>query len=96
MIYQEGEREGVAILIRNNINIGITHTCSSFDTDNDVIAILLKDSQISTNISTIYIPPASLINTTLLSNIKKSADNVIITGELNAKHTDFKCSKTDK
>ena len=36
------------------------------------------------------------INSTLLNNIKNSADNIIITGDLNAKHTDFNCSKTDK
>ena len=46
--------------------------------------------------STIYIPPESNINTTLLCNIKISADNVITTGDLNAKHTDFNCIKTDK
>ena len=91
---QQGE--GVAILMRNNINFGIADTCSSFDTDNDAITIILKDSQISTSISTIFIPPASLINATLLSNIKNSADNVIIIRDLNAKHADFKCSKTDK
>ena len=88
--------EPVAILMRNNINFGIADTCSSFNVDNDAITTILKDSQISTSISTIYIPPASPINTTLLSNIKCSGYNVIITGDLNAKHTDFICSKTDK
>ena len=80
----------------NNINFGIADTCSSFDTDNDAITIILKDSQISTSISTIFILPASLINTTLLSNIKTSTDNVIINGHLNAKHTDLSFSKTDQ
>ena len=81
----------------NTINFGTADTCSSFDTDNDAIKVILKDSQISTSISTIYITPGSLKNTTLLSNIKNSADNVIITRDLNAKrHADFKYSKTDK
>ena len=72
---------GVAIVVRNNIN-----------TDNEAITILLKNSQDSISISTIYIPPASTINTTLLDNIKKTADNIIITGDQNAKHTDFNCT----
>ena len=41
-------------------------------------------------------PPASSINTSFLENIKNSADNTIITGDLNAKHTDFNCTKTDR
>ena len=32
----------------------------------------------------------------LLSNIKNSPGNTIITGDLNAKDTDFNCTKTDK
>ena len=71
--------------MRNNIN-----------TDNEAITILLKNSQDSINISTIYIPPGSTINTTVLDNIKKTADNIIITGDLNAKHTEFNCTKSDK
>ena len=67
-----------------------------FDTGIEAITIVLKDSQISTSISTIYIPLVSLINTTLLNNLKSSGDKIIITGDLNVKHTDFNCSKTDK
>ena len=70
--------------------------CSTINTDNEAITILLKDSQDSISISTIYIPPASTINTTLLDNIKNAADNIIITGDLNAKYTDFNCTKSDK
>ena len=36
------QREGVAILMGNSINFGITDTCSSFNTDNDAIIIVLK------------------------------------------------------
>ena len=57
---------------------------------------LIKNSQDSISISTTYIPPASTINTALLDNIKKTADNKIIPGDLNAKHIDFNCTKTDK
>ena len=87
---------GVAILVRNDIKFDIIDTCSAINTDNEAITILLKDSQDPISITTIYIPPGSNINTTLLNNIKNSADNIIITGDLNAKHTDFNCSKTDK
>ena len=66
------------------------------NTDNEAITILLKNSQKSISISTIYIPPVSNINTALLDNIKKTVDNIIITGDLNAKHTDVNCTKTDK
>ena len=59
----------------------------------EAITIFLKNTQDSINISTIYIPPASSINTTLINNIKKTADNIIITGDLSAKHTDFNCTK---
>ena len=86
---------GVAILVRNDIKFDIIDTCSTINTDNEAITILLKDSQDPISITTIYIPPGSNINTTLLNNIKNSADNIIITGDLNAKHTDFNCSKTD-
>ena len=82
--------------MRNDIKFDITDTCSTINTDNEAITILLKDSQDPNSISTIYIPPGTNINTTLLNNIKNSADNIIITGDLNAKHTDFNCSKTDK
>ena len=54
---------GFTILVRNNINFGIVDTSSSIDTDNEANTIFLKDSQYSTSISTIYIPPASTINT---------------------------------
>ena len=87
---------GVAILVRNGIKFDIIDTCFTINTDNEAITILLKDSQESISISTIYIPPASNINTTLLNNIKNFADNIIITGDLNAKHIDFSCTKTDK
>ena len=87
---------GVAILVRNDIKFDIIDTCSTVNTDNEAITILLKDSHDPISITTIYIPPGSNINTTLLNNIKNSADNIIITGDLNAKHTDFNCSKTDK
>ena len=53
----------VAILVRNDIKFDIINTCSSINTGNEAITILLKDSQHLTNISTIYIPPASTINT---------------------------------
>ena len=79
--------------MRNNINFGIFETCSFISTDNEPITVILKDSQISTRISTIYIPLTSLRNKTILSNIENSADNVIITGDLNVKHTDFNCTK---
>ena len=57
---------GVAILVHNNIKFYIIDTCSFVDTGDEAITILLKNSQISTSIFYIYIPPASLINTTLL------------------------------
>ena len=82
--------------MRNDIKFDIIDTCSTINTDNEAITILLKDSQDPNSISTIYIPPGTNINTTLLNNIQNSADNIIITGDLNAKHTDFNCSKTDK
>ena len=80
--------------MRNDNKFDIIDTCSTVNTDNEAITILLKDSQDSTSISTIYIPPASNINTTLLNNIKNSADSIIITGDLNAKHNDLNCTKT--
>ena len=87
---------GVAILKRTDIKFDIIDTCSTINTDNEAITIILKSTQDLTNISTIYIPPASSINTTLLENIKKAADNINITGDLNAKHTYFNCTKTDR
>ena len=84
---QEG---GVAILVRNNIKFDIIDMCSTINTDNEAITILLKDTQQSTSAPTIYIPPAFTINTTLLNNIKNSADNIIITGDLNAKQPTLK------
>ena len=60
----------VAILVRNNIGFSIVDTWSSINADNETITIIFKNSQLSTNVSTICIPPASLINTTLISNIK--------------------------
>ena len=61
-----------------------------------IITILLRNSQDSTSTSTFYIPPASTINTALLNSIRNSVDNIITTGDLHAKHTDFNCTKTDK
>ena len=87
---------GVAILVRNDIKFDIIDTCSTKNTDNEAITILLKNSQDSTSISTIYIPSTYTINTTLLDNIIKTADNIIITGALNAKHTELNCTKTDR
>ena len=84
---------GVAILERNDIKFDIIDTWSTINTDNETITILLKDSQDLISISTIYVPPASTTNTTLLNNIKNSPDNIIITGDLNAKHTNFKTDK---
>ena len=58
---------GVAILVRNDIIFDIIDTCSSI---NEAATIFLKDLQHSTRISTIYNPPASTINTTLLQTEK--------------------------
>ena len=87
---------GVAILVRNDIKSDIIDTCSDINTDNEATTIRLKNTEDQITISTIYIPPTSSINTSLLENIKNSADNIIITGDLNAKHTDFNCTKTDR
>ena len=57
-------------------------TCSNINTDNEAITIRLKNTEDQITITTIYIPPASSINTSLLENIKNSADNIIITGDL--------------
>ena len=73
---------GVAILVRNDIKFDIIDTCSNINTDNKAITIRLKNTEDQITISTIYIPPASSINTSLLENIKNSADNIIITGDL--------------
>ena len=70
--------------------------CVMINTDNEAITIRLKNTEDQVTITTIYIPPASSINTSLLDNIKNSVDNIIITGDLNAKHTDFNCTKTDR
>ena len=64
---------GVAILVRNDIKFDIIDLCSSINTDDEAITILLKNSQDSISISTIYIPPASTISTTLLDNIKRNS-----------------------
>ena len=45
VIKQAGKGGRVAILVSNNINFGIADTCSSIDTDNETITIILKDSQ---------------------------------------------------
>ena len=79
--------------MRNDIKFDIIDTCSTTSTYIEAITIFLKNTQDSINISTIYIPPASSINTTLIDNIKKTPDNIIITGDLSAKHPDFNCTK---
>ena len=84
---------GVAVLVLNDIKFDIIDTCSNINANNEAITICLKDTENQLSILTIYIPPASAINTLLLQNIKNSADNIIITGDLNVKHTDFNCSK---
>ena len=87
---------GVATLVRYDIKFDIIDTCSNINTDNEAITIRLKNTEDQITITTIFIPPASSINTSLLENIKNSADNIIITGDLNAKHTGFNCTKTDR
>ena len=87
---------GVAILVRNDIKFDIIDTCSNINTDNEAITIRLKNTDDQITITTIYIAPASSINTSLLENIKNSANNIIITEDLNAKHTNFNCTKTDR
>ena len=68
---QRKQGGGVAILVRNDIKFDIIDMCSTINTDNESITILLINSQDSISISSIYIPPPSTINTTLLDNIKK-------------------------
>ena len=70
---------GVAILVRNDIRFDVIDPCSTLNTDNEAITIWLRNSQDSISISTICIPPASTISTALLDNIKKTADNIIVT-----------------
>ena len=82
--------------MRNDIKFDIIDACSNINTDNEAITIRLKNTEDQVTITTIYIPPAFSINTSLLENIKNSADNVITTGDLNAKHTDSNCTKTDR
>ena len=84
---------GVAILVRNDMKFDIIDTCSKINTDNEAITIHLKNTEDQITITTIHITPGSSINTSLLENIKNSTDNVIITGDLNAKHTNFNCTK---
>ena len=81
--------------MRNDIKFDSIDTCSNINTDNEAITIRLKNTEDQVTITTIYIPPASSINTSLLENIKNSADNIIITGDLNSKHTNFNCTKTE-
>ena len=69
MIDQKRQEGSVAILVHNDIKFDIIDTCSTLNTDNEAITVL-KNSQDLTSISTIYVPPASTINTTLLNNIK--------------------------
>ena len=79
--------------MRNDIKFDIIDTCSTANTYIEAITIFLKNTQDSINISTTYIPPVSFINTKLIDNIKKTADNIIITGDVRAKHTDSNCTK---
>ena len=58
---------GAAIFVRNDTKFDIIGTCSTINTDNEAITILLTKLH-STSISTIYILPASIISATLLSN----------------------------
>ena len=44
---------GVAILVHNDIKFDITDTCTTLNTEDEAITILLKDSHDSTSISTI-------------------------------------------
>ena len=62
---------GVAIIVRNDIKFDIIDMCSNINTDNEAITILLKNTQDLISISTIFIPPAPSINTTLLETLKK-------------------------
>ena len=82
--------------MHNDIKLDTIDPCSNLNTDNEAITILLRNSQDSISISTIYIPPVSTISTALFDNIKKTADNIIIVGDLNTKHIDFNCTKSNK
>ena len=82
--------------MHNDIKFDIIDTCPNINTDNEAISIRLKNTEDQITITTVYIPPASSINASLRENIKNSADNIIITGDLNAKHTNFNCNKTDR
>ena len=62
---------GVAILVRNDIKFDFIDMCSNINMDNEAITILLKNTQDLISISTIFIPPAPSINTTLLETLKK-------------------------
>ena len=62
---------GVAILVRNDIKFDFIDMCSNINMDNEAITILLKNTQDLISISTIFIPPAPSINTTLLEMLKK-------------------------
>lgn len=64
--------------MHNNINLGIAETFSSIKTANEAFTVIPKESKILISISTVYIAPASLINTFLSSNIKNVVGNVII------------------
>ena len=62
---------GLAILVCNDIKLDIIDSCSTLNTNIEAITISLRHSQDSISISTIYIPPASTINTALLDNNKR-------------------------
>ena len=56
------QRGRVAMLVRNNIKFDTFDERLSIKTDNEAIAIILKESQLSSNILNMYIPLASSID----------------------------------
>ena len=70
-----------AIIVRSYIKFDILDTRSSIHTDNEIFNRLTNFNKHK------HILPASLINITVLNNIKDSARDVFITGVLNAKHS---------
>ena len=50
------------MLVRNNIKFDTFNERFSIKTDNEAIAIILKESQLSSNILNMYIPLASSID----------------------------------
>lgn len=56
------QRGRVAMLVRNNIKFDTLDKRFTIKTDNEAIAIILKESQLSSNILNMYIPLASSID----------------------------------